>query len=259
MNMKPNGNVHVHVDVVDNVVQFCQRSLPFTTLHFTPLHTLFGGQRFPVSTFASPGHHILNTFGGVDLLVLSLQLVVGKCYWYCYYYATMTHHADYSNFNTSVSREESLETLLLSYNSLAESQTNWVANLANCSSLLYHCYKDNGVNWAGFYLVDPENSNQLILGPFMGKVACQTIQIGKGVCGNAAKLLITQLVPNVENYPGHIACDGDTKSEIVLPIIQNDKLIGVLDLDCINLNGFTNVDKFYLEKLCNDISKTCKF
>lgn len=171
----------------------------------------------------------------------------------------MSHHADYSNFDPTISKKDSLETLLLSYNALAESQTNWVANLANCSSLLYHCYKDNGINWAGFYLIDNENPNQLILGPFMGKVACQTIEIGKGVCGNAAKLLKTQLVPNVNDYPGHIACDGETKSEIVIPIIQNNKLIGVLDLDCLNLNGFNELDKSYLEKLCIDISKTCKF
>lgn len=172
----------------------------------------------------------------------------------------MSHHADYSNFDSSASRKEALEMLLMSYEALAESQTNWVANLANCSSLLYHCYKDSGVNWAGFYVVDKEHdSSRLILGPFMGKVACQTIQIGTGVCGTAAAKLETQLVPNVEEFPGHIACDGMTKSEIVCPITQDGKLVGVLDIDCLNLNGFGDVDKHYLEILCSKISETCKF
>jgi L-methionine (R)-S-oxide reductase len=171
----------------------------------------------------------------------------------------MGNHAAYANFDASLDRAALLETVLLSYGALAESQTNWVANLANCSSLLYHAYKDSGVNWAGFYVIDKENNNSLILGPFMGKVACQSIKIGQGVCGTAAESLKSQLVPNVEKFPGHIACDGMTKSEIVIPIVQNNSLVGVLDIDCLELNGFNETDKEYLEKLCQKISETCKF
>ena len=174
----------------------------------------------------------------------------------------MSHHADYSNFESKASRKDALETLVMSYEALAVSQSNWVANLANCSSLLYHCYSDSGVNWAGFYVVDKDadvDVEQLILGPFMGKVACQTIQIGKGVCGTAAATLQTQVVTDVEAFPGHIACDGETKSEIVCPITQSGRLVGVLDIDCLNLNGFGDVDKHYLELLCEKIAETCSF
>lgn len=171
----------------------------------------------------------------------------------------MGNHADYSNFDSGLDRESALQLVVDSYEALASFQTNWVANLANCSSLLYFCYKDSNVNWAGFYVCDPEIENSLILGPFMGKVACQSIKVGTGVCGTAASTLKTQLVPNVEKFPGHIACDGKTKSEIVVPIVQNGVLKGVLDLDCIDLNGFTEVDQKYLELLVEKIAQTCKF
>lgn len=173
----------------------------------------------------------------------------------------MEHHADYSKF-TKASKQEALQTLLEYYSALSESQHNWVANLANCSSLLWHCYRDTvetPINWSGFYVVDPEDESQLILGPFMGNVACQTIKIGNGVCGTAASDLKTQLVPDVEKYPGHIACDGDTKSEIVVPIVQNGVIRGVLDIDCLALNGFTEEDAVALEKLAAKIAETCQF
>lgn len=171
----------------------------------------------------------------------------------------MGNHADFSEFDNSLSKSEALELLVQSYEALALSQSNWVANLANCSSLLYHCYREWGVNWAGFYVVDPEDDKSLILGPFMGKVACQSIKIGHGVCGTAAAKLETQLVANVEEFPGHIACDGMTKSEVVVPIVQNGSLVGVLDLDCLNLNGFDTTDQKYLELLSEKISQSCKF
>lgn len=171
----------------------------------------------------------------------------------------MEHHADYSDFNGSASRKDSLETLISSYEALSDSQSNWVANLANCSSLLYHLYKNSGVNWAGFYVVDKDVENHLILGPFMGKVACQSIKYGTGVCGTAVTKLETQLVKNVDEFPGHIACDGDTKSEIVVPIIQNGIIRGVLDIDCVNLNGFDETDQYYLEILVQKIADTCIF
>lgn len=103
------------------------------------------------------------------------------------------------------------------------------SNLANTASLLWHAFHalpspSNQVNWAGFYVLDPLSNKQLILGPFQGKVACQTISFGRGVCGAAAQSGETQLVPDVEAFPGHIACDGDSKSEIVVPIVKDSRV-----------------------------------
>ncbi|KAG7737985.1 hypothetical protein KL912_003768 [Ogataea haglerorum] len=174
----------------------------------------------------------------------------------------MGHHADYSEFHAQADKKELLQQVADSYKSLTEGQTNWVCNLANCSSLLWHCYNEGlskRVNWAGFYVLDPEHKDQLILGPFMGKVACQTIKIGLGVCGTAASTRKTQLVEDVEKFPGHIACDGETKSEIVVPIVADGRLVGVLDIDCLELNGFDEDDQRYLESLCQAISETCSW
>lgn len=95
----------------------------------------------------------------------------------------------------------------------------------------------------------------------MGRVACQTIPFGKGVCGTAAAKAETQLVPNVEEWPGHIACDGQTKSEIVVPIVlregQNKKVVGVIDIDCVDLEGFDDVDRKWLEKLAELLARSC--
>lgn len=103
------------------------------------------------------------------------------------------------------------------------------SNTANAASLIWYALHalpspSNRVNWAGFYVSDPTRKDQLILGPFQGKVACQVIAFGKGVCGAAAQSKETQVVPDVEKFSGHIACDGDSRSEIVVPIIRNDKV-----------------------------------
>ncbi|ODQ77066.1 hypothetical protein BABINDRAFT_42295 [Babjeviella inositovora NRRL Y-12698] len=174
----------------------------------------------------------------------------------------MTHHADYSNFANTLSKKDTLELVVESYAALADGQTNWVANLANCASLVHHAYHSLSVpvNWAGFYVLDPKKDNQLILGPFMGKVACQVIPFDKGVCGTAAVTTQTQLVSDVEKFPGHIACDGETQSEIVLPILDKEgKLRGVLDVDCLALNGFNEMDQKILESLCKLIGETCEW
>lgn len=170
------------------------------------------------------------------------------------------HHADYTSFQTS-DKKEALEQLVLSYEALSEGQDNWVCNLANAASLIWHCYISLGinVNWAGFYVTQSQNKHELILGPFQGKVACQLIQFGKGVCGTAASTKDTQLVPDVEKFPGHIACDGETKSEIVVPIVKDNETVGVIDIDCLDYNGFTELDQEYLERLATLISKTCTF
>ena len=117
-----------------------------------------------------------------------------------------------------------------------------ISNLSNASALLYQTLPD--LNWAGFYLYEDD---QLILGPFQGKTACTRIAMGKGVCGTAAATNETQLVPDVHQFPGHIACDSASNSEIVIPIHVNGKLFGVLDIDSPLLDRFSEEDKDGLE------------
>lgn len=172
------------------------------------------------------------------------------------------NHADYSDFNEFTSRDDTFDMLLMSYESLCEGQRDWVCNLSNAASLLWHAYKSLNVevNWAGFYIVRDGKPTELLLGPFQGKVACQSIPFGQGVCGAAAETQKTQVVSDVGKFSGHIACDGDTKSEIVVPIISDDgKTTGVIDLDCGDFNGFGESDKIYLERLAQLITKTCDF
>ncbi len=99
--------------------------------------------------------------------------------------------------------------------------------------------------------------SQLILGPFQGKVACQTIKFGRGVCGTAASTRKTQLVPDVEKFPGHIACDGASKSEIVVPILVKGKCVAIIDIDCAVEEGFDEVDRRWLEKLAELVGRCC--
>ncbi|KAI1821381.1 GAF domain-like protein [Xylaria intraflava] len=177
-------------------------------------------------------------------------------------------HADASNFAAGVTKEEAYEQVLLQAQGLLDGQRNWVCNLANAASLLWHAYKSlpspsSQVNWVGFYTLDPRQAgkSQLILGPFQGKVACQTIAFGRGVCGAAASSQTTQLVPDVEKFPGHIACDGDSRSEIVVPIVAGEgksrKVVAIIDIDCADLNGFDEVDKRYLEQLAALLERGC--
>lgn len=124
------------------------------------------------------------------------------------------------------------------------------ANLANASALLYTTL-DN-INWAGFYLLE---ENTLVLGPFQGKPACIEIPLGRGVCGTAALRDETLLVPNVHDFPGHIACDGASNSEIVIPIHKSGAVIGVLDIDSPVFDRFTEEDKSGLEEFVKIIEK----
>lgn len=173
------------------------------------------------------------------------------------------HHAEYTNFDSNGNLKEAYEQVVLSADALFQDQANWVCNTANLSSLLWHLYisTNKQVNWAGIYVQNPEKPDELILGPFQGKVACQNIKIGKGVCGVAAETKKTQLVKNVEEFPGHIACDGETKSEIVVPIITEGtgEVKGVIDIDCLKLGGFNEIDQEYLEKLAHLLVKYCKW
>lgn len=109
---------------------------------------------------------------------------------------------------------------------LLAGEHDFIANAANCAALLYHSLPD--LNWAGFYLY---KEGELVLGPFQGNPACVRIALGKGVCGCAAQLEQTVVVENVHEFPGHIACDSASNSEIVVPLIKDDQLIGVLDID----------------------------
>nr|WP_322095754.1 GAF domain-containing protein [Peristeroidobacter soli] len=122
-------------------------------------------------------------------------------------------------------------------------ETDWIANLANSAALIYHSLPD--LNWAGFYLL---KDGELVVGPFQGKPACVRIAMGKGVCGTAAAQRKTQLVRDVHEFPGHIACDAASNSEIVVPMIKNGEVIGVLDLDSPNVARFDEEDRKGLEQ-----------
>jgi len=127
---------------------------------------------------------------------------------------------------------------------LLHGERDFIANCANTAALLWHSLPD--LNWAGVYRLV---GDELVLGPFQGKPACVRIRVGKGVCGTAAATLKTVLVPNVHEFPGHIACDSASQSEIVVPLEKDGQLLGVLDLDSPKLNRFDAADLAGLEKL----------
>ncbi|WP_278964155.1 GAF domain-containing protein [Lactobacillus apis] len=143
---------------------------------------------------------------------------------------------------------ERYQLLLKQAQSLLEDEHDLIANMSNISALLFNNLPD--VSYAGFYRYQ---NNELILGPFQGPVACMHIAIGKGVCGTAAKARETQIVPDVHKFAGHIACDAATNSEIVIPIMKNEVLIAVLDLDSKDFARFDNIDAEYLTKIANCI------
>src|SRR5882724_4480699 len=135
------------------------------------------------------------------------------------------------------SKPELYETLVSQLRSLLAGERDFIANAANFASLIYHSLPD--LNWAGFYLLKDE---ELVLGPFQGKPACVRIAIGKGVCGVAAAQREIVIVANVHEFPGHIACDSDSNSEIVVPLVKEGRLLGVLDLDSPKLARFDKED-----------------
>jgi GAF domain-containing protein len=148
-----------------------------------------------------------------------------------------------ANLETA-SKVELYSQLALQLKSLLDGERDFIANTANFSSLLFHSLPD--LNWAGFYLL---KDGELVLGPFQGKPACVRIAIGKGVCGTAAEQRQTILVDNVHEFPGHIACDSDSNSEIVVPLIKDRKLVGVLDLDSPSFARFDDEDAEGLNEL----------
>lgn len=141
-------------------------------------------------------------------------------------------------------KQEMYETLLPQLLSLTTGETDIVANMANVAAALKQTFD---FFWVGFYRVKEE---MLVLAPFQGPLACTRIRYGKGVCGTAWKEARTIIVPNVEQFPGHIACSSDSRSEIVVPVVRGGKVVAVLDIDSDKLNEFDEVDAEYLEKLC---------
>ncbi|MEQ8628985.1 GAF domain-containing protein [Ekhidna sp.] len=143
-------------------------------------------------------------------------------------------------------KEEKYEALIPQINGLLYGEKNLIANLANIAAALK---EGMGFFWVGFYLVDSED--ELVLGPFQGPVACTRIKKGKGVCGSSWQRDQTLIVPNVDEFPGHIACASASKSEIVIPVKKDGKTIGVLDVDSDQLNDFDATDEEYLQQILN--------
>ena len=159
--------------------------------------------------------------------------------------------------------------------SLAEVDAHWLPVLSNAAALLWDALDD--INWAGFYLVDPatvtgegpdvdaapcaheSRTPELRLGPFQGKVACVRIPFGRGVCGTAAATKTSQLVEDVHQFPGHIACDSASNSEVVVPIFKDDQVVGVLDIDSPNVARFTQEDLAGLEQVVKALESCTNF
>ena len=157
--------------------------------------------------------------------------------------------------------------------SLAEIDAHWLPVLSNAAALLWDALDD--INWAGFYLVDPvtvsvaepdaalsthdPRTPELRLGPFQGKVACVRIPFGRGVCGTAAETKTSQLVEDVHQFPGHIACDSASNSEVVVPIFKDGQVVGVLDIDSPNVARFTQEDLTGLEQVVKALESCANF
>ena len=137
---------------------------------------------------------------------------------------------------------------------LADDEPNFIPVFSNASALLYDNMED--LNWAGFYIM---NKGSLMLGPFQGKVACIRIEVGKGVCGTAVERDETQLVKDVHQFPGHIACDSASNSEIVVPIHKDGQVVAVLDIDSPSLSRFDEADKEGLEEFVRALEEVIVF
>lgn len=148
-------------------------------------------------------------------------------------------------------KKEMYELMNAQLAALLEGETDMVANMANMSAIIYDTLSD--LNWAGFYIM---KNGELILGPFQGKVACMHIAMGRGVCGTAAQRKETVLVKNVHEFPGHIACDSASNSEIVVPVMINGEVIAVLDIDSPILERFDEEDREGLDGTVKVLEKS---
>ncbi|WP_219837302.1 GAF domain-containing protein [Paenibacillus sp. R14(2021)] len=149
----------------------------------------------------------------------------------------------------NAAREQNYELVIRQLQALLEGESDRIANLSNASALLNQ-FLDR-INWVGFYVL---RDGELVLGPFQGLPACVRIPLSKGVCGKAASDLATVRVANVHEFPGHIACDAASQSEIVIPIIKNGELLGVLDIDSPELERFDEIDQHYLEQFVDRLT-----
>lgn len=147
-----------------------------------------------------------------------------------------------------LNKEQAYDEFLGKFQAFIEGEHDEIAILANTAAALKEAFN---FFWVGFYIV---RDNQLVLGPFQGSVACNRINKGKGVCGTAWEKVQSQVVPNVELFPGHIACSSFSKSEIVVPILADNKVVAVLDIDSDQLNTFDDTDKIKLERLTDILS-----
>ncbi len=152
----------------------------------------------------------------------------------------------------NASKEEKYATLLPQIEAVIDGEPDLIANMANVASMIQETFQ---FWWTGFYRVI---DNILVLGPFQGPMACTRIKFGKGVCGTAWKESNTIVVPNVDEFPGHIACSSASKSEIVVPIKVNNEVVGVLDIDSEKLNTFDDTDRKWLEKVAVLLSAVYK-
>lgn len=148
-----------------------------------------------------------------------------------------------------IDKKERYELLLTQVRGLLADETNLIANMANLSAAIYAEFK---FHWVGFYLIE---GDELVLGPFQGPVACTRIKKGKGVCGTAWATGTTQIVADVDAFPGHIACSAYSKSEIVLPVYCDGKILAVLDIDSDTYNTFSEEDSYYMAEMLSFLCK----
>ena len=152
------------------------------------------------------------------------------------------------HIDPNASKKQKYEELLPQLQALVEGEGDLIANMANISAALKQAL---GFFWVGFYLV---KGDDLVLGPFQGSIACTRIKHGRGVCGTAWKEQKTMLVPNVEQFPGHIACDAASQSEIVIPLFRENEVIAVLDVDSDQLDSFNETDVTFLQQIVTLLS-----
>jgi len=161
----------------------------------------------------------------------------------------MAEQLDLSNAGND--RESTYQSLMPQVEALISDESDLVANLANVTAVLKQAFQ---FFWVGFYLVKDE---ELVLGPFQGTLACTRIDLGKGVCGTAWAEKQSQLVPDVDAFPGHIACSSDSRSEVVVPIMLGGEVVAVLDVDSDQLDDFSQVDVTWLEQLAALMARQC--
>ena len=149
---------------------------------------------------------------------------------------------------TELEKEQKYKQLLKEATALLDGESDMIANMANLAALIHETM---GFWWTGFYIVqaDKDGAEQLVLGPFQGPIACTRIALGRGVCGTSWQRRETIVVPDVEKFPGHIACSSESRSEIVVPVFKADKVSAVLDIDSRYLNTFDETDARYLEQI----------